>query len=108
MAETESGYIGRGIKPEKSRRFLTGNGLYVADIRLPEMLHAALVRSTHAHAKIHNIDKAEALTLEGAIGVWTGADIEGRIGRFPESFEIHPARWLEGVKPVLKGPRPWA
>src|ERR1041384_6765423 len=108
MAETESGYIGRRIKPEKSRRFLTGNGLYVADIRLPEMLHAAVVRSTHAHARIRSIDKTEALQVHGVIGVWTGADIDGRIARFPESFEIHPARWLEGVKPILKGPRPRA
>src|ERR1051325_9162458 len=65
MSEAGSGYIGRSIKPEKSRRFLTGNGLYVADIRLPEMLHAAVVRSTHAHARIRSIDKTEALQVHG-------------------------------------------
>ncbi|HEY7167785.1 MAG TPA: xanthine dehydrogenase family protein molybdopterin-binding subunit [Candidatus Binatia bacterium] len=103
-----SGYIGRSIRPEKSSRFLTGQGLYVADIRLPDMLHAAFVRSTHAHARIRGIDRSGALRLQGVVGIWTAAEIDGRIARFPESFEIHPARWLEGVKPVLRGPRPSA
>src|ERR1044071_5990236 len=108
MAEPTSGYIGRSIKREKSTRFLTGHGLYVADVRLPDMLHAAIVRSAHAHAIIREIDKGQALGLEGVVGIWTADDIEGRIDRFPESFEIHPARWLEGVKPILRGPRPRA
>ena len=82
--------------------------MYVSDIRLPNMLHAALLRSMHAHARIRAVDVKEALRLDGVVGVWTGREIEGRISPFPESFEIHPARWLEGVKPVLQGPRPTA
>ena len=82
--------------------------MYVGDVRLPSMLHAALVRSVHAHARIRDVDVKEALGLDGVVGVWTGREIEGRISPFPESFEIHPARWLEGVKPVLQGPRPTA
>ena len=108
MAETSSGFIGRSIKPDKSSRFITGSGLYVSDVRLPNMLHAALVRSIHAHARILGVDVQNALRLNGVIGVWTGREIEGRISPFPESFEIHPARWLQGVKPVLQGPRPRA
>ena len=108
MASTSTGFIGRNIKPDKSSRFITGNGMYVSDIRLPNMLHAALLRSMHAHARIRAVDVKEALRLDGVVGVWTGREIEGRISPFPESFEIHPARWLEGVKPVLQGPRPTA
>jgi carbon-monoxide dehydrogenase large subunit len=107
MAQT-SPFIGRSIKPEKSSRFITGEGLYVADVRLPNMFHAAVVRSAHAHARIHRIDVSQAVRLDGVVGVWTGRDIEGRISLFPESFEIHPVRWLQGVKPVLQGPRPSA
>ena len=108
MASTSTGFIGRSVKPDKSSRFITGNGMYVSDIRLPNMLHAALLRSMHAHARIRAVDVKEALRLDGVVGVWTGREIEGRISPFPESFEIHPARWLEGVKPVLQGPRPTA
>ena len=82
--------------------------MYVGDVRLPNMLHAAFVRSIHAHARIREVDVQEARGLDGVIGVWTGREIKGRISPFPESFEIHPARWLEGVKPVLQGPRPTA
>ena len=108
MASTSTGFIGRSVKPDKSSRFITGNGMYVSDIRLPNMLHAALLRSMHAHARIRAVDVKEALRLDGVVGVWTGREIEGRISPFPESFEIHPARWLEGVKPMLQGPRPRA
>ena len=82
--------------------------MYVGDIRLPNMLHAALLRSNRAHARIYNIDVKEALQMNGVAGVWSGRDIENRIALFPESFEIHPRRWLEGVKPILQGPRPAA
>jgi len=108
MAESSPEFIGSSIKPDKSRRFLTGDGEYVADLRLPDMVHAALVRSTHAHARISAVDVREALRLDGIVGIWTGHDIEGRISAFPGSFEIHPERWLQGVKPVLRGPRPTA
>ncbi len=102
------GFIGQSIQPYKATRFLTGSGVYVADIRLPNMAHAALVRSTHAHARIRGIDTSQALQLDGVLTVLTGEDIKGRISPFPESFEIHPTPWLEYVKPVLKGPHPTA
>src|SRR5712692_6996290 len=106
MASTSTGFVGRSVKPHKSSRFITGEGMYVSDIRLPNMLHAAVLRSMHAHARIRGVDVKEALRLDGVLGVWTGREIEGRISPFPESFEIHPIPWLEGVKPVLQGPRP--
>jgi carbon-monoxide dehydrogenase large subunit len=108
MAENSTRFIGRSVKPHKTSRFLTGSGVYVSDIRLPNMLHAALLRSIHAHARIVGIDVKPALRLDGVAGVWTGRDIGDRISLFPESFEIHPVRWLEGVKPLLQGPRPAA
>ena len=108
MADTSTPYIGQSVKPHKTSRFLTGDGVYVSDIRLPNMLHAALARSIHAHARIRGIDAKQALRLDGVAGVWTGHDIKDRIALFPESFEIHPRPWLEGVKPILHGPRPAA
>src|SRR4029450_2586604 len=95
MAEASSRFIGRSVKPHKTSRFLIGRGVYVSDIRLPNMLHAALVRSIHAHARIRSIRVKEALRLDGVAGVWTGSDIKDRIALFPESFEIHPRPWLE-------------
>ncbi len=107
-AGKSAGFIGQSVRPHKSARFVTGSGVYVSDVRLPNMLHAALLRSIHPHARIRMIDATAALRIDGVAGIWTGADIEGRISRFPDSFEIHPVPWLKGVKPVLRGPRPAA
>jgi carbon-monoxide dehydrogenase large subunit len=108
MAETPSPFIGQSVKPRKTSRFLTGSGVYVSDVQLPNMLHAALARSMHAHARIRSIEVEPAVRLDGVVAVWTGSDVKDRIGLFPESFEIHPRAWLEGVKPILQGPRPAA
>lgn len=80
----------------------------MSDIQLPNMLHAALARSMHAHARIRSIEVEQALRLDGVVGAWIGSDIKDRIALFPESFEIHPRPWLEAVKPILQGPRPAA
>ena len=54
---------------------LTGRGRFVDDIVLPEMLHAAFVRSPHPHAAIRGIDKAAALALPGVRAVLTLDDL---------------------------------
>ena len=50
---------------------LRGKACFVGDIRLPGMLHAAFVRSPHAHAKIVSIDTSRALALPGVVTVLT-------------------------------------
>ena len=62
MAET---YIGAPIKRREDIRFITGAGTYVDDIKLPHMVHAAILRSPHAHARILNIDTKRAEALPG-------------------------------------------
>jgi aerobic carbon-monoxide dehydrogenase large subunit len=70
-------YIGSRIKRKEDLRLLRGVGKYVADIHRVGMTHAAIVRSTHAHARIVKIDAAAALRLPGVIGVLTGSDMTG-------------------------------
>src|SRR5262249_32514646 len=103
MVDNSTPYIGRSVRPHKTSRFLTGGGVYVSDIRLPNMLHAALLRSTRAHARIHNIDVREALQMNGVAGVWTGRDIENRIGFCPRGFKNPSRTRAGGGKPVLGG-----
>jgi carbon-monoxide dehydrogenase large subunit len=83
------GYIGARVKRKEDVRLLRGIGKYVGDIHRVGMVHAAILRSTHAHAQIVNIDASRALELTGVIGVLTAADIPGmktipmRTGRIP-------------------------
>ena len=84
---------------------LRGQGTYVSDLRFPGMLHAAVLRSPHAHARIRGIDASGALAMPGVVRVVTGKDVRDAIEPFPSSFEFHPRPWLQAIKPVLKGPR---
>ena len=66
------GRIGEPIKRKEDGRFLRGKGNYLDDIELPGMLHMAILRSPHAHARIKSIDAAEASKMPGVIAVVTG------------------------------------
>jgi len=68
-------YFGQRIKRNEDPRLLTGQALYVDDVELPGMLHAAFLRSPYAHARIKSIDVSRALQREGVAAVYTAADL---------------------------------
>jgi carbon-monoxide dehydrogenase large subunit len=70
-------YIGSRVRRKEDVRLLRGIGKYVGDIHRAGMVHAAILRSTHAHARIIKIDTAAAVKLPGVIGVLTAADMPG-------------------------------
>src|SRR6187402_2401328 len=67
--------IGASVVRKEDRRFITGKGRYVDDIKLQGMTHAHFIRSPHAHAKIKSIDTAAAKDMPGVVGVLTGQQI---------------------------------
>jgi carbon-monoxide dehydrogenase large subunit len=66
--------IGQPVRRKEDFRLLTGSGSFAADVHLPGMAHAMIVRSPHAHAQISSIDKAAALASPGVLAVLTGQD----------------------------------
>src|SRR5262245_6426752 len=66
------GGIGESIKRKEDGRFLVGRGNYLDDVSLPGMLHMAILRSPHAHARIRSIDTAAASAVPGVVAVVTG------------------------------------
>src|SRR5512141_767680 len=68
-------YFGERIKRNEDPRLLTGQGLYVDDVDLPSMLHAAFLRSPYAHARIKSIDVSQARQRAGVIAVYTANDL---------------------------------
>jgi len=68
-------YFGERIKRNEDPRLLTGQALYVDDVDLPDMLHAAFVRSPYAHARIVSIDVSAAIERPGVVAVYTAADL---------------------------------
>ncbi len=58
---------------------LRGKAQFVADIRMPGLLHAAFVRSSYAHARINGIDTTAALAVPGVVAVLTASDIRAHV-----------------------------
>ena len=69
---TDLKWIGRSMKRLEDPRLLVGRGVYVDDVNLPGMAHAAVLRSPHAHARIVSIDTSKAAALPGVLCVMTG------------------------------------
>lgn len=83
MATTErlqSGGVGDAVLRKEDRKFVTGEGRYVDDLKLPGMLHAAFVRSSFGHAKINSIDASAALAMPGVHAVLTNATLPVETG----------------------------
>ena len=71
----ETRWIGRSLERREDDRLLTGQGEYLADLRVPDCLHLCFVRSDHAHAKIRGIRLETALAMKGVVGAITGAEL---------------------------------
>ena len=67
--------FGAPIKRNEDARLLTGRAQFIDDVRLPGILHAAFVRSPHAHARIASIDASAALRQAGVVAVYTAASL---------------------------------
>jgi aerobic carbon-monoxide dehydrogenase large subunit len=76
-------YVGERIKRTEDPRLIKGLAHYVDDVRLPDTLHVAFVRSIYAHGRIKSIDTSEAANAPGVVAVYTGKDIASKIGPVP-------------------------
>lgn len=79
--------VGARIKRREDPRLVRGLGHYVDDIQLPNTLHAAILRSPYAHARIKAIRTDEARSHPHVVAVFTGADIRDRVGCVPVASE---------------------
>ncbi|HEY1608364.1 MAG TPA: xanthine dehydrogenase family protein molybdopterin-binding subunit [Paraburkholderia sp.] len=97
-------HIGRRVLRTEDVPLLRGEGRYVSDIELPDMLHVAFIRSPYAHALIRSIDTSRALEINGVVAVVTAAEIAGFVAkpRMPLGF---PTRELPpNITPWLLTP----
>ncbi|TFZ00317.1 xanthine dehydrogenase family protein molybdopterin-binding subunit [Ramlibacter humi] len=76
-------HIGEALRRKEDYRFLTGAGQYTDDIQLQNQKYAVFVRSPHAHAAIKSIDTSKAEGMPGVARVFTGKDVEGKMGGLP-------------------------
>ena len=67
-------FFGAPVKRNEDKKLLTGQALFIDDVELPGMLHAAFLRSQVAHGKVRRIDVSAALTHPGVVAVYTAED----------------------------------
>ncbi len=73
-------YVGSRAPRTDSIGKVTGEAIYVVDVQLPGMLHGAVVRSPHPHARIVSIDVSRAWDVPGVKAIVTGEDFPHRFG----------------------------
>jgi 2-furoyl-CoA dehydrogenase large subunit len=85
-------FVGSRTRSKEGPRHVTGRGLYTDDFQLPGMLHATVLRSPHAHAKINSVDPSEALKNPNVMAVITPQDVK----QLTKPFK--PGRYAAGLK----------
>ena len=95
----EGGVLGRSGPKIDGRARITGQAQFVADMKLPRMLHGKFLRSPHAHARIVSIDLTRALALPGVLGAMKGEDLPRRFGAIPvtqdeTALALHKVRYI--------------
>src|SRR5204862_2978179 len=78
------------VRRREDPRLITGKGEFVDDLHVPGCLHAAMLRSPHAHARIRAIDVSVAQKAPGVAGVFTAVDL-GAAGEPMPIYAPHPA-----------------
>ncbi|MFQ5696211.1 MAG: xanthine dehydrogenase family protein molybdopterin-binding subunit, partial [Terriglobia bacterium] len=86
--KTKARWVGMRMKRKEDPRLIQGLGHYVDDLQPPGMLHAAVVRSPYAHARVVSLDLSRAEKAPGVVAVVTGADLEGKLGPVPVAADI--------------------
>ena len=99
--------FGSAIRRREDPRLITGTATYTDDLTLPGMLHAAIVRSPHAHARVTRIDTAKARSAQGVVAVYTAADTEAVLKPMPCAWlipnsELKIATYPQLVKDVVR------
>jgi carbon-monoxide dehydrogenase large subunit len=94
-------YIGHSVKRLEDHPLLTGAGRFVADLRVPDTLEAAFVRSPHAHAAIHGIDTSAARRCPGVQAVFTLADLLPLLAQVRLPLQFRTAQLPADITPLV-------
>jgi 2-furoyl-CoA dehydrogenase large subunit len=101
ITQPAAGLVGRSQQRVEDAALLRGEGWFMDDLSpLPGIAHAAVVRSTLAHARIVGVDTAAAEAMEGVIGVLTGRDVESLSRPFLSVLGVDLGCWAAAVHTV--------
>ena len=105
MNDIAPSYVGRSLLRREDWRLLTGRGQFIADLVLPRMLHAVVVRSQVAHARIRLVDVTRAQTMPGVAFALNGADLLQLLPPVPEGQISMPSKWATVIQHKFLNPQ---
>jgi 2-furoyl-CoA dehydrogenase large subunit len=93
--------LGTSVRRKEDPALLSGRGRYADDLPVPNgTLHAHVIRSPHAHAKIVKIDSSNALAMPGVWAVITGEDVRKISDPFLIALKAPVHQWSLAVERV--------
>jgi aerobic carbon-monoxide dehydrogenase large subunit len=98
-------FVGRSVSRREDQRLLKGRGQFIADLALPQMLHAVFVRSPVAHARIRAIDLSRAAVLPGIFYALSGAELARQLPPVPDTQLALPSKWTTLVQHKFINPQ---
>ena len=84
--------VGARVKRIEDPRLLRGEGAFVDDIHLPGVVHMAVLRSPHAHARVHSVEVAAALTVPGVLDAFSAVDLGPDPAAIPVLFPAETSK----------------
>jgi aerobic carbon-monoxide dehydrogenase large subunit len=105
MNDSTLAYVGRSLVRREDRRLLTGQGQFIADLALPRMLHAVVVRSQVAHARIRSVDVRRVQAMPGVVEALNGADLLQLLPPVPEGQISMPSKWATAIQHKFLNPQ---
>jgi len=105
MSDIGALYVGRPLLRREDRRLLTGQGQFIADLVLPRMLHAFLVRSPVAHARIRSVELSCAGAMPGVVLALNGTDLLQLLPPVPEGQISMPSKWVSVIQHKFLNPQ---
>jgi carbon-monoxide dehydrogenase large subunit len=93
-------HVGSRAPRKEDHRLLVGDGRFGADVQLPRMVHARMVRASVAHGRLLDVDTSAALEVPGVIDIVTSTDLPGDL-RIPVRLSVQGIDLSEYLQPVL-------
>jgi carbon-monoxide dehydrogenase large subunit len=98
-------FVGKSLPRREDARLLRGQGQYLADFVLPDMLHVAFVRSPVAHARIRAVDTSSAKRAPGVLLALGGAELEQALPPVRDNQLPLPGKWKAAIAHRILNPR---
>jgi carbon-monoxide dehydrogenase large subunit len=101
----KTSFVGRSMPRREDQRLLTGHGQFIADLRLPAMLHAVFVRSPLAHAYIRAVELSRAAAAPGVVFALGGIELARLVPPVPDTQVSLPSKWTTLVQHKFINPQ---